>query len=336
VRGSWCYLYRAVDQACQTIDVLLTEPRDEWAALWFLTQAIRRHRLPNMVTIDGSRANAAAITIAIARPCIHAVADRRLKRMTPIVALPRIGAATRARNWDICRDPVVTGVFGRVVADPNTALACLARDDADDWGAIVGEGAVAFALIGPSAWRVVRVAMGRAFFPRRFGTIHPPRRRCPPSHRWGLWHSAGSGCAVVGCAAVCATGPARGRVEPLVPPWQCRAAAAPGLREADGSLRRRYRSTRCYSQCTPGTGTPESGPVHGRAADLGSRSAGIASPLGEDGVPARGYSCHRPATRLWGSRSYGNITTCGTVATHEPKNLKTLPRTTLKIQFVTA
>jgi hypothetical protein len=84
-------------------------------------------------------------------------------------------------------------------------------------------------------------------------------------------------------------------------------------------LRRRYRSTRCNSQRIPDTGTPESGPVHGRAGDLGSHSAGIASPSGEGGVPARGYSCHRPASRLWGSRSDRNITICGTVATDEPR-----------------
>ncbi len=61
VRGEWRYLYRAVDKHGQTIDFLLTEPRDRDAALRFLTKAIRRHGLPEMITIDGSEANAAAI-----------------------------------------------------------------------------------------------------------------------------------------------------------------------------------------------------------------------------------------------------------------------------------
>jgi putative transposase len=61
VRGQWRYLYRAVDKSVQTIDFLLTEQRDERAATRFLTRAIRRHGMPEMITIDGSEANAAAI-----------------------------------------------------------------------------------------------------------------------------------------------------------------------------------------------------------------------------------------------------------------------------------
>jgi putative transposase len=61
VRGHWRYLYRAVDKTGQTIDFLLMEARDERAALRFLTKAIRRHGVPESVTIDGSEANAAAI-----------------------------------------------------------------------------------------------------------------------------------------------------------------------------------------------------------------------------------------------------------------------------------
>jgi putative transposase len=61
VKGQWCYLYRAVDKTGQTIDFLLTEERDERAARRFLTKAIRRHGVPEKITIDGSEANAAAI-----------------------------------------------------------------------------------------------------------------------------------------------------------------------------------------------------------------------------------------------------------------------------------
>jgi putative transposase len=61
VRGEWRYLYRAVDKHGQTIDFLLTEHRDRDAALRFLTKAIRRHGLPETITIDGSDANEAAI-----------------------------------------------------------------------------------------------------------------------------------------------------------------------------------------------------------------------------------------------------------------------------------
>ena len=61
VKGHWYYLYRAVDKTGQTIDFLLTEQRDEKAAKRFLTKAIRRHGVPEKITIDGSEANAAAI-----------------------------------------------------------------------------------------------------------------------------------------------------------------------------------------------------------------------------------------------------------------------------------
>src|SRR5918911_2195989 len=61
VKGQWSYLYRAVDKTGQTIDFLLTEQRDERAAKRFLTQAIRRHGVPDKITIDGSEANEAAI-----------------------------------------------------------------------------------------------------------------------------------------------------------------------------------------------------------------------------------------------------------------------------------
>jgi putative transposase len=61
VKGVWKYLYRAVDKHGQTIDFLLTAHRDEAAAFRFLKQAIRRHSVPESITIDGSAANKAAI-----------------------------------------------------------------------------------------------------------------------------------------------------------------------------------------------------------------------------------------------------------------------------------
>ena len=54
-------LYRAVDKTGQTIDFLLTEHRDQEAALQFLKKAIHRHGVPEKITIDGSEANEAAI-----------------------------------------------------------------------------------------------------------------------------------------------------------------------------------------------------------------------------------------------------------------------------------
>ena len=61
IKGQWYSRYRAVDKAGQTIDFLLTAQRDEQAAKRFLTKAIRRHGMPEKITIDGSTANKAAI-----------------------------------------------------------------------------------------------------------------------------------------------------------------------------------------------------------------------------------------------------------------------------------
>jgi putative transposase len=61
VQGAWRYLDRAVDKHGQTLDLLLTEERDAQAAKRFLTKAIRRHGVPEKITIDGSVAHEAAI-----------------------------------------------------------------------------------------------------------------------------------------------------------------------------------------------------------------------------------------------------------------------------------
>jgi putative transposase len=60
-RGHWRSLYRAVDQAGQTIDCLLPAQRDRAAALRLLVEAIRRHGGPATITLDGREANASAM-----------------------------------------------------------------------------------------------------------------------------------------------------------------------------------------------------------------------------------------------------------------------------------
>ena len=72
IKGVWRYLYRAVDKQGQTIDFLLTEQRDEEAALRFLKKAIRRHGVPEKITIDGSAASLSRCSVrrkTIVWPC---------------------------------------------------------------------------------------------------------------------------------------------------------------------------------------------------------------------------------------------------------------------------
>jgi transposase-like protein len=61
VKGCSKYLYRAVDKAGGTVDLLLMAKRDCKAALRFLRKAIGQHGEPEKITIDKSGANTAAI-----------------------------------------------------------------------------------------------------------------------------------------------------------------------------------------------------------------------------------------------------------------------------------
>jgi transposase-like protein len=52
VAGRWTYLYRAIDQHGQVVDVLLSQRRDLAAARRFFTQALRAGTVPAEVTTD--------------------------------------------------------------------------------------------------------------------------------------------------------------------------------------------------------------------------------------------------------------------------------------------
>jgi putative transposase len=84
VKGHWYSLYRAVDKTGQTIDFLLTEQRDEAAALRLLKKAIRRHGIPEKITIGGSAANEAAIK-SYNEECGTAIEIRKRKYLNNIV-----------------------------------------------------------------------------------------------------------------------------------------------------------------------------------------------------------------------------------------------------------
>jgi IS6 family transposase len=62
VSGSWRYVYRAVDEQGQFIDVFVSKKRDTRAAKRFFAGAIGAHGRPTEVTTDRPRALAGAIT----------------------------------------------------------------------------------------------------------------------------------------------------------------------------------------------------------------------------------------------------------------------------------
>ncbi|PQQ39469.1 IS6 family transposase [Photorhabdus luminescens] len=61
IKGKWSYLDRAVDSDGDTVDFLLTAHRDKEAALRFFKKAMRQHGQPDVVTMDKSGANKAAV-----------------------------------------------------------------------------------------------------------------------------------------------------------------------------------------------------------------------------------------------------------------------------------
>lgn len=61
IKGTWHYLYQAVDKEGATIDFMLSKNRDEAAAKAFFIKAIGSSGLPEKITIDKSGANNAGI-----------------------------------------------------------------------------------------------------------------------------------------------------------------------------------------------------------------------------------------------------------------------------------
>jgi transposase-like protein len=71
VAGRWAYLYRAVDNYGQVVDVLLRERRDLVSARTFFAQAIRRRRVtPDYVVTDKHQAYVRAVR-RHARRAVH-------------------------------------------------------------------------------------------------------------------------------------------------------------------------------------------------------------------------------------------------------------------------
>jgi transposase-like protein len=63
VRGGAHYLYRAVDKYGKTVDSLLCVDRSESAARAFLSKALKTHRVPRKVNLDGNAASHRALRL---------------------------------------------------------------------------------------------------------------------------------------------------------------------------------------------------------------------------------------------------------------------------------
>ena len=61
VRGTWVYLYRAVDKQGFTVDFYLSRKRDVEAAKQFLRKAMKNQRVPTKITLDAYAASHRAV-----------------------------------------------------------------------------------------------------------------------------------------------------------------------------------------------------------------------------------------------------------------------------------
>jgi hypothetical protein len=261
---------------------------------------------------------ASAVPIIISGPFVDPMTDGGMGWMAPMVTLPFIGVEDRALPRDILCDAVSTCALVRMVTYPKTLLPCVPRDDADDRWTIVGVGPMPFPLVGTPPGRIRGVEMRRTFFPRRFGTVRPPQRRCRSSRRSARSHSNGLGCAAARYGAACVRGLAHAPGVPWARLWRCRAAPARGWPGAAGFSQRPSRSAVYSTPHRPDTGRPESVPVRGTGAVRRAHSAGIQIPGGGAIVPAKEYRCYRPSARQSGNPSCDQNSTFRTVITHEP------------------
>jgi IS6 family transposase len=93
VAGRWRYLYRAVDQHGQVIDVLLSEQRDTAAARRFFTRALAHGPGPVEVTTDKAGAYLRVLDELV--PAAAHVTEQYGNRLRPMRGLRRFRSAAR-------------------------------------------------------------------------------------------------------------------------------------------------------------------------------------------------------------------------------------------------
>ena len=81
VAGVWRYVYRAVDQNGQVLDVFVARRRDAAAATWFFAKALRDHGEPLEIVTDKSPTLAAVIgdLVPDAEHCTEQYANNRIE-----------------------------------------------------------------------------------------------------------------------------------------------------------------------------------------------------------------------------------------------------------------
>jgi transposase, IS6 family len=90
VAGRWVYLYRAIDQYGQVIDVLVSEKRDLAATRRFFTQALDHGSHPSAVTTDQAPPAACHLTEQYGNNLIEADHGRLKARLRPMRGLKQL------------------------------------------------------------------------------------------------------------------------------------------------------------------------------------------------------------------------------------------------------
>jgi transposase-like protein len=103
IAGRWVYLYRAIDQFGQVIDVLVSEKRDLTATRQFFTRALKHSPLPAEVSTDRAPAYSRALDELLPSAChiveqyannpVEADHGRLKARLRPIRGLHRLRSA---------------------------------------------------------------------------------------------------------------------------------------------------------------------------------------------------------------------------------------------------
>ena len=88
VKGSWVYLYRAVDSTGQTVDFLLSEHRDVAAAKCFFARAIEKQGIPQKITLDGYAASHVAVAALQEEGVLPMDLTLRTNKANKLITLP--------------------------------------------------------------------------------------------------------------------------------------------------------------------------------------------------------------------------------------------------------
>jgi len=98
IRGKDAYLFRAVDKAGNTVDFYVSEKRDTEAALAFFKKAIDQNGRPELVNIDGSRSNKAALEkLNVRKHKRNRIVIRKCKYLNNIIEQDHRGPKLRVK-----------------------------------------------------------------------------------------------------------------------------------------------------------------------------------------------------------------------------------------------